>query len=164
MDNTVPIECCCISAYDKGCAEMTFENDSFSIYGQLFENSYILIKCHDVADDIVSPTLKATFNNGSEQKDLPLSKCLHGKDGDYCALLNLEKNYFLNLCMNNSDEKNISIKINKDPLVEIMQRYNLDKNPELLPVKKNGDGFFGPFFSKYFLLIKKIITNSFSNH
>ena len=144
MCENVKVSCSCDLGYDKGVLKKTIENSIFTIFGNVVENSSIVIRYHGFLTENESAngfSILYSFDTESNSKlTLPLTKCKKCDGECYCAVIDLEnhtKLYFsfednLKEIEQNKD-KMFELEIKKDPISSIMQRYGFEKN-EKLPV------------------------------
>lgn len=158
MENTG--KCFCLPAFANGCAEKSFENEHFAIFGKLVEDSSILVRYHNSSLEECPPTLCIKYNgNDGAFCEMQMAKCEHGKENDFCLLIALKDNFSISICVKDIENTNLEMKIGKDPLKEIVRRYNLDLNPLLLPVKKESIFSFKEIIEKVIYSFKKIFHN-----
>ena len=153
-------KCFCLPAFANGCAEKSFENEHYAIFGKLIEDSSILIRYHNISLVEFPPTLCVKYNDDDGTlSEMEMAKCEHGKESDFCILLDLKENFSISICIKECDNTNLEMKIDKDPLKEIVRRYNLDLNPLFLPVKKESSFSFKEIIEKILHPFKKFFNN-----
>lgn len=158
MENIEIKKCSCLSAFSEGIGEKSFENDFFSIFGQIVEEKSIVIKYHG-NEETTSPEITVKFDE-NEPMLIKLAKCEHGKKYDYCTTLSLENYRYLNIKVNNNFESCYAIKIMKDPLKKIIERYALDRDPEKLPTVTDSFSNIRSIFYKFLSSLKNIFNKN----
>lgn len=144
MENIEIKKCSCLSAFSEGIGEKSFENEFFSIYGQIVEENSIVVRYHG-NNEITNPEIIVKFDE-NDPITIKLARCSHGKKYDYCTTLYLENYRYLNIKINENYESCCAIKIMKDPLKNIIERYALDRDPEKLPIVSSSFSNIKSFF------------------
>lgn len=138
--------CCCNEAIKKGIYTKTFENCSFSIYGNLMQGKSILLNyhgklvdtnCSNNADTIPNVYMYYCFDNDWENKRIiNMSVCKQKSTLSYCYIIDLPESSNINIAFTNdknewdTDAKgSYYIKIYPDIEKEILKRYGLDSTP-----------------------------------
>lgn len=149
MNENVKINCSCDTGFDKGAYKKTIENNIFTIFGSLYKESSIVFRYHGILTDKLS---KESYNedlfiefffdgNKEDTKTLPLHICTKCSGECYCACIDLEEYNEISFCFKNKEDvydKNnenfYNLKILKNPLDDVMQKYGFEKNKNL-PIK-----------------------------
>ena len=169
MCENVKLSCSCDLGYDKGVLKKTIENSIFTIFGNVYNDSSIVIRYHGYLTDVEgSKDFSVTYcfdDENNDKKTIPLTKCTKCDGECYCAVIDLEKYTKLYFSFEdkfkNTDkngDKMFELNIAKDPISSIMQRYGFEKN-ENLPVKKEVDNKKINCFQNIFDSIKYFLSN-----
>ena len=141
MNKFVKLECACDIGYDKGALKKTIENNIFTIFGNITQNSSIVIRYHGVLTDNHEKQFNIYyyFDTPDNTKTyIALKKCAKCSGECYCANIDLDchsKLYFgftdENNNIDNNVKKDFELSISPDPISNIMQRYGFEENPNL---------------------------------
>jgi len=146
MNENVKTPCVCELGCDKGVFKKTIENNVFTIYGNISQNSYIIIRYHgELIDNIdyenYSDNLYISYffdENKQETRTVSLAKCTKCIGENYCALIELGEHESLTFEFNSVDaaaehselqEKMLfSLEIKRDLLTDVLQKYGIEEN------------------------------------
>ena len=148
MCENVKSSCSCDIGYEKGVLKKTIENSIFTIFGNITQDNYIVIRYHgklteneNLSKISISYCYDISSNNNST---ILLTRCSKCEGECYCAVLGLEKHtkLFFDFCDNlgnieKNDSKMFELEIKKDPISSIMQRYGFEKNINLPVCEEN---------------------------
>ena len=143
MCENVNLKCACDEGYDKGVLKKTIENNVFTIFGNIQQNSSIVVRYHGILLETLNQedTLNIFYyfdSNIQTKKNVKLQKCTKCIGENYCVTINLENFTKLhfgfestnNMCDINQN-KPYELEISPDPISNIMQRYGFEKNASL---------------------------------
>lgn len=172
MCENVKSSCSCDIGYDKGVLKKTVENNIFTIFGNLIQDNYIVIRYHGIlTENNNSNNLYINYCydlSGNEKKKNTLTRCSKCEGECYCAVLNLEKHTkiffsFSDNTQNIEDNNNqmFELDIQKDPISSIMQRYGFEQNNNL-PVSQESENIKIHYIKSILENIKYFLQNIFN--
>lgn len=149
MSNVVDFHCTCEEGCNKGAFKKNVEDEKFTIFGNLNKNNCMILRYHG---ELVKPNEDAdlekpkeiymyyTFdNNWQDKHHVQMSKCLIGRNHEFCINIDLEQHSLISFGFYNNygkfdikdDSTTYCFNIGNDIISDIMKRYGLEDNKEL---------------------------------
>lgn len=169
MNENVKINCSCDTGFDKGAYKKTLENNIFTLFGNLYKGSSVVLRYHGMLTENIEEEkynndlfIQYFLDNDEENiKTIPLHICTKCSGECYCIDIDLEEYNKISFCFKHNDlyDKNndnyYTLNITKNPLNDVMQKYGFEKNKNL-PVtnEENKIGILKKIFDNILKLFK----------